>query len=104
MKFASMLVHPISHPSQYRTFKTLTQRWFGKMAITLRSELEIGQFFLIWVESIFASNQTQTQSVCPREEIQIRLIRHLTWSRDGALNFMLEIVEFLYGTPSVQLS
>jgi hypothetical protein len=43
MKSASLLLHPISHLSQYRTFKTLTQMWFGKMGITLRSELKIGQ-------------------------------------------------------------
>jgi hypothetical protein len=33
--------------------------------------------------------------VCPCEEAQIRLLRYLTQSRDGALNFELKIVEFL---------
>jgi hypothetical protein len=42
VKFASSLLHLIFHPSQYRTFETLTRRWFGKTAITLRSKLEIG--------------------------------------------------------------
>jgi hypothetical protein len=31
---SSLLLHLISHLSQYRTFKTLTQMWFGKMAVT----------------------------------------------------------------------
>jgi hypothetical protein len=42
--------------------------------------------------------------VCPWQEAQIRLLRHLTRTRDGALNFMLKIVEFLQATPSAQLS
>jgi hypothetical protein len=31
----------------------------------------------------------------PREDDQIQLLRHLTRSRDGALNFVLKIVEFI---------
>jgi hypothetical protein len=46
MKFAPSLLHPISHPSQYHTFKTLTQRWVGKIGITLQSELKIRHIFL----------------------------------------------------------
>jgi hypothetical protein len=42
--------------------------------------------------------------VCPWEETQIRLLRDLTRTRDGALNFVLKIVEFLQATPSTQLS
>jgi hypothetical protein len=33
--------------------------------------------------------------VCRREEAQFQLLRHLTQSRDGVLNFVLKIVEFL---------
>jgi hypothetical protein len=32
--------------------------------------------------------------VCPREEAQVRLLRHLTQTRDGALNFMLKLWNF----------
>jgi hypothetical protein len=42
--------------------------------------------------------------VCPWEEAQIRLRRHLTQSQDGALNLVLKIVEFILATASVQLS
>jgi hypothetical protein len=40
--------------------------------------------------------------VCPWEEAQNRLLSHLTESRDGAFNFELKIVKFLYVTPTVQ--
>jgi hypothetical protein len=36
-----------------------------------------------------------SSQVCRREEAQIQLLTHLTQSRDGALNFVLKIVEFL---------
>jgi hypothetical protein len=42
--------------------------------------------------------------VFPRVEAQIRLLRHLTQSRDGASNFNQKNVEFLKATPSVRLS
>jgi hypothetical protein len=32
--------------------------------------------------------------VCPREEAQVRLLRHLTQTRDGALNVMLKLWNF----------
>jgi hypothetical protein len=43
MKFSSSLLHPISHPIPYHTFKTQTRRWFGKTAITFWYELKIKQ-------------------------------------------------------------
>jgi hypothetical protein len=39
-----------------------------------------------------------------RVEAQIRLLRHLTRSRDGASNFNQKNVEFLEATPSARLS
>jgi hypothetical protein len=42
--------------------------------------------------------------ISPREEGQIPILRHLTQSWDGALNFELKLVEFQLATPSVQLS
>jgi hypothetical protein len=65
VKFASSLLHPISHLSWYRIFKTLTRRWFIKTAITLRSELEIGQFFLKLGRIKFCIHPSPTKSGFP---------------------------------------
>jgi hypothetical protein len=46
VKFSSLVFHPISNPSRYRTFENLTQRWFSKMTITFWYELKIEKITL----------------------------------------------------------
>jgi hypothetical protein len=89
-------------PIHISSFKTVTYTCFDKMVITFAYEL--WYFLKNWVDSNFVSNQTPPSQVYPWEEAQIRLLRHITWSQDGTLNFILKIMEFLYATSSVQLS
>jgi hypothetical protein len=102
---SKFLPYPILIPSHIPPSRTVTRTCFGKTVITFAYELRLRYFFKKnWVESNFASNRTHPSWVCPWEEAQIRLLRHLTQSQDGALNFVLKIVEFLYATSFVQLS
>jgi hypothetical protein len=104
VKFSSSLLHPISHPSWYRTFETLTRRWFGKTAVTFRYELEIkifsklGRIFLHPFTHIPLGWGSKSLD-CPNSASKCIYLNSCP-----ALRFVLKLCEFLLATPSIQLS
>jgi hypothetical protein len=102
MKFSSSLLHPISHPSRYHTFKTLTQRWFGKMAITFWNKLEIGQIVFLKLGKkrfyirFFPPKVSSKKLDCPN------LASKCLYSNScPALIFVLNLCDFLPDTHSI---